>query len=1377
MSSCAPIHSVKRTTVSTSTDCPIDQARSAELLGEARRHGVGRGGAVRRGWLSILSVCAVLLSVSTARAQLIKHFDRTFGGSGDDCSSGDGVVLVVTADGGALIGTTSPSGAEGDKSEPSKGALDYWIVKTDASGNKQWDRTFGGSAGDSLGDALQTPDGGYLLVGSSSSDIGGDKSEVGRGGGDYWVIRLDPLGNKLWDKTLGGPGSDVANDVLATSDGGYLVVGFGGTGVGWEKSLPSYGGYGGWDYWVVKIGANGNKLWDQVFGGSGADVSFDAIQLSNGTFVIGGHSASDASGNKTTSLRGGWDYWVVAIDADGNKLWEQAYGSDGSDLSHSMVATSDGGFAIAGASASDVSGEKSEPSRGGYDLWLVKADAAGNKQWDRTVGSAVNEDWYREGVVQTDDGGFLMGIDSLGGISGDRTERSRGNRDYWLVRLDASGKKLWDKAIGGSKGEWLTHIGRSLDGGYFLAGLSNSDVSFEKSEPCRGNRDLWLVKTFELSTLVPSVSGMTYVDLDNDCSYDPMVDSPLANRLIEATPGPYFAQSDAEGQFALRLPGGDYTVEQAGLAYSPFAQTCPGAPGSFPVSAVSGSLTPAGAFGNAGPANGSVEITTAGTYPPPLTTPCWGQHHQECVTFTNAQPALHNPHYEISIDGGLSQGVVTGATADFFCHCVPTWVGNTISCISNLPLPANGACTICVTVDVPPWPQPSLPNDSITVESSVSGYFGNNEVYSTASEFVDPILCSYDPNDRTLLHPGACGEAGLIPSGQPLTYRTRFQNLGNAPAHNVVVDETLDDALDPATFKLLGSNYNVTRAEIFPGNRLILSFIGIELPPEQSDPLGSVGTVLYSIRPKANMPTPWPIQSRAAIFFDLNEPVITNETLHTLVDTLPPVSFTAPPAMCITDPPVALSGGLPAGGTYAGYGVTGDIFDPAVAGVGAHSIQYAYTASVADTSYALNQVGTFAPLPGSGAALSLGDDQISAALPIGFTFNFYGNDYSELYVSSNGFITFSAGSNLGCCAGGILPGKQTNPSNLIAFAWDDLYPPGSGSFDVFTTGDAPNRVFVLNVTNVAVCCNSTPKITAQVLLYEGTNIIEIHTANAASFNGMTMGIEDDGGLFATVVPGRNSAIYSIANDFVQFIPPASTTFCSDVEAQTILVNPQPIASIMASGPTTLCSGDSVTLTASGGTSYAWSTGASDAALVVASPGTYSVLVTDANGCAATAEIVVNGVNPDDLDLPCATGAPGVCADGKTSCVDGAVVCSQNGQPSAELCDGLDNNCDGQIDEFVGCQMGNGGGGSGTGGGGGAGGGSSGTGGGGGGGAGGAGGGDSGSGGVRKPGEESGCNCRAAGTASEEPRYAALPLFGIALLGIRSRRRARRDRQA
>lgn len=261
-------------------------------------------------------------------------------------------------------------------------------------------------------------------------------------------------------------------------------------------------------------------------------------------------------------------------------------------------------------------------------------------------------------------------------------------------------------------------------GGY--AGNSSSDAGGEKSEPCRGHRDLWLVKVFEQSALAPSVSGMAYVDVDGDCKYDPMIDSPLANRLVEATPGPYFAQSGSDGQFRLRLPSGDYSIAQPNPAAGTYTQTCPAPAATFPVTAVSGTLTTAGKFGNKGPAQGIVALSTVGVYTTPATSPCWDLANVECVTFSNENPTYcTSPTYTIQVNGGISGAQVTGAmdvTLTPACNCTPTVTGNTVSCNPNIgaSLASGDSCEICVTVNIPAWMMGTPPsNQMLTIESAI----------------------------------------------------------------------------------------------------------------------------------------------------------------------------------------------------------------------------------------------------------------------------------------------------------------------------------------------------------------------------------------------------------------------------------------------------------------------------------------------------------------------------------------------------------------------------------------------------------------------------------------------------------------------------------
>lgn len=176
----------------------------------------------------------------------------------------------------------------------------------------------------------------------------------------------------------------------------------------------------------------------------------------------------------------------------------------------------------------------------------------------------------------------------------------------------------------------------------------------------------------------------------------------------------------------------------------------------------------------------------------------------------------------------------------------------------------------------------------------------------------------------------------------------------------------------------------------------------------------------------------------------------------------------------------------------------------------------------------------FAPLTGAQTNVVLGDDQVSGAIPIGFTFSFYCVDYTNAYISSNGFITFNAASGSGCCSGQILP-TAGDPSNLIACGWDDLFPPGAGTVGYFTTGVAPNRRFVVNYTNIPYCCGSgPPNNTMQIILYETTNIIEVHNASITNITPGTIGVENGAGTIGTAPPGRNSGAWTSVNEAWRF---------------------------------------------------------------------------------------------------------------------------------------------------------------------------------------------------------------------------------------------------
>jgi hypothetical protein len=355
---------------------------------------------------------------------------KTFGGSEDDSGSS----VQQTSDGGfILVGTTTSFGA---------GGFDVWLIKTDADGNKLWEKTFGGIRDDRGHSVQQTSDGGFILLGWTESF---DAREA-----DVWLIKTDASGNIEWDRTFGGSDRDKGSSVQQTSDGGFILVGY----------TESFGA--GWaDVWLIKTDADGNKLWEKTFGGSGLDSGSSVQQTSDGGFIIVGYTTSFGAG--------GFDVWLIKTDADGNKLWEKTFGGSRRDWGSSVQQTSDGGFIIVGYTTSFGAG----------DVWLIKTDANGNKQWDRTFGgSDWDEGWS---VQQTSDGGFI--------IVGWTWSFGAGGPDVWLIKTDANGNKQWDRTFGGSDWDWGFSVQQTSDGGFIIVGSTESfgagegDVLLIKSRP------------------------------------------------------------------------------------------------------------------------------------------------------------------------------------------------------------------------------------------------------------------------------------------------------------------------------------------------------------------------------------------------------------------------------------------------------------------------------------------------------------------------------------------------------------------------------------------------------------------------------------------------------------------------------------------------------------------------------------------------------------------------------------------------------------------------------------------------------------------------------------------------------------------------------
>jgi len=470
-----------------------------------------------------LFTCILFSFSLTNRAQqpTLKAWDSRFGGLKNEYL----YCLINTRDSGIVLGGVTESDSSGDVSQPSRGLTDFWIVKTDFDGNMQWEKRFGGTRDDLLADVHQTSDGGYILGGTIESDSSGDVSQRKKGYNDYWIVKVDAVGNKQWDKRFGGNSGSSLNAITSTlsvvkqtSDGGYIIGGTTNSDSSLDVSQPTRGGN---DYWIIKTDALGNKQWDKRFGGArGDDLGYLEI-AADGGFVLVGTSTSGIGGDKSQSNRDSTlntgDYWIVKTDSLGNLQWDRRYGGVSWEISSWIEITRDNGFVLGGYTSSDSSYDVSEHARGSTDFWVVKIDSAGNKKWDVRYGGLVGQDSYGD-VHGTSDGGYIVSGVAYGAAGGDKTESNYlGAEQIWVVKMDSLGHKMWDKTFFDPAHDEEGFVIESADKCYLAANNTWGGVGGLKSQNARGANDFWLVKMCD-TTHFFAAYDMSNVICDSGCT-------------------------------------------------------------------------------------------------------------------------------------------------------------------------------------------------------------------------------------------------------------------------------------------------------------------------------------------------------------------------------------------------------------------------------------------------------------------------------------------------------------------------------------------------------------------------------------------------------------------------------------------------------------------------------------------------------------------------------------------------------------------------------------------------------------------------------------------------------------------------------------------
>ncbi|MBK7035653.1 MAG: T9SS type A sorting domain-containing protein [Bacteroidetes bacterium] len=298
------------------------------------------------------------------------EWENTIGGENYDFIYTD--CLEHTIDGGYIVGSVSFSGISGDKTENNINGYNYWIFKLNASGNIVWQNTITG--GGILQVVRETNEGGFILGGSSATSPAGDKTVGTYGNEDYWVVKTDALGNIEWQKNYGGNKQDQLMDLNQTLDGGYILGGFSYSGISGNKSETVWGGVDNYaDYWVIKIDSLGNIIWQNDIGGFKDDFLLSVQQNTNGEYILGGYSGSGATGDKLETPIGGYDYWIVSLNELGNIEWQNTIGGSNDDYLYDIALTQEGGYTLGGTSYSSISGDKTENRIGSsFNYWIVK---------------------------------------------------------------------------------------------------------------------------------------------------------------------------------------------------------------------------------------------------------------------------------------------------------------------------------------------------------------------------------------------------------------------------------------------------------------------------------------------------------------------------------------------------------------------------------------------------------------------------------------------------------------------------------------------------------------------------------------------------------------------------------------------------------------------------------------------------------------------------------------------------------------------------------------------------------------------------------------------------------------------------------------------
>lgn len=400
------------------------------------------------------------------------EWQKTYGGSEDD----GGASIIPTSDGNFVaIGYSRSNDGDITFHHSSATIADLWLVKIDSIGNIIWNRSLGGSSGEEGFSILQTFDEGFILLGyASSTDY--DVSGLHGSRDDAWVVKTDSIGQIEWQRCFGTSQTDRGYQIKETPDSGFIFLAKVSGNDGDVNDLHNYD-----DLWVVKINRLGLIRWRKCLGGGNYDTPGSIITMDDGGYLVSGSILS--TDGDITCTDPSHNVWIVKLDSTGNILWDRCYGGSNSEMVIDLLKLAGNGFYIAASTASS-DGDVGNLI-GQYNYWIIKCDSMGDIVWEKCFGGSQVD--FVSSISPTLDYGLIISGWSTSPIAG-----NHGLKDAYIIKIDSLGNLEWEKSLGGSLNDEGKSILQTPDSNFILVGVTESNDGDVSSN--HGSKDLWVVK-------------------------------------------------------------------------------------------------------------------------------------------------------------------------------------------------------------------------------------------------------------------------------------------------------------------------------------------------------------------------------------------------------------------------------------------------------------------------------------------------------------------------------------------------------------------------------------------------------------------------------------------------------------------------------------------------------------------------------------------------------------------------------------------------------------------------------------------------------------------------------------------------------------------